>query len=94
MRIRCAERVYEASLALLRNTAEALSPTGDSAGRVAGSLTNRRYEVVFDTEDEGRCRSRFFSCTASSRSGGRPTGREAAELRILRRANTALERCG
>jgi hypothetical protein len=53
MRIRRAERVYEASLALLRNTAEALSPTGDSAGRVAGGLTNRRYEVVFDTEDEG-----------------------------------------
>jgi hypothetical protein len=52
-RIRCAERVYDANLALLRNTAVALSPAGVSAGRVAGGLTNRRYEVTFDAEDEG-----------------------------------------
>ncbi len=53
MRIRRAERVYEANLALLRNTAEARLPTGDSAARVAGGLTNRRYEVAFDADDEG-----------------------------------------
>lgn len=53
MGIRCAERVYEANLALLRNTAEALSPGGDSAARVAGGLTNRRYEAAFDAEDAG-----------------------------------------
>ncbi len=52
MRIRRAERVYEAGLALLRNTAEARLPTGKRAARVAGGLTNRRYEVAFDTEDE------------------------------------------
>jgi hypothetical protein len=52
-RIRCAERAYDANLALLRNTAEALSPAGDSAARVTGGLTNRRYEVAFDAEDEG-----------------------------------------
>lgn len=53
MRIRRAERVYEASLALLRNTAEARSFMEDSAARVTGGLTNRRYEVAFDAEDEG-----------------------------------------
>jgi hypothetical protein len=52
MRIRYAERAYEANLSLLRNTAEALSPAGDSAARVTGGLTNRRYEVTFDAEDE------------------------------------------
>ena len=52
-RIRCGERVYEASLALLRNTAEALSPAGERAARVAGGLTNRRYEVAFDAHDAG-----------------------------------------
>lgn len=52
-RIRRAERVYEASLALLRNTAEALSPAGERAARVAGGLTNRRYEIAFDADDAG-----------------------------------------
>jgi hypothetical protein len=52
MRIRYAERTYEANLSLLRSTAEALSPAGDSAARVTGGLTNRRYEVTFDAEDE------------------------------------------
>ena len=51
--IGCAGRVYEASLALLRNTAEAQSPAGARAARVAGGLTNRRYEVAFDAEDVG-----------------------------------------
>ncbi len=52
IRIRYAERAYEANLSLLRNTAEALSPAGGSAARVTGGLTNRRYEVTFDAEDE------------------------------------------
>jgi hypothetical protein len=53
MRIRRAERVYDADLSLLRNAAEALSPAGDSSGRVVGGLTNTRYEITFDAEDEG-----------------------------------------
>ena len=51
--IRRAERVYEVRLALLRNTAEALSPAGERAARVVGGLTNRRYEVAFDADDAG-----------------------------------------
>ena len=53
MQIRRAERVYEASLGLLRNTAEAHLPTGDRVSRVTGGFTNRRYEVAFDTDDAG-----------------------------------------
>ena len=45
--IRSAGRLYEARLSLLRNTAEA-----GRAARVTGGLTNRRYEVAFDPEDE------------------------------------------
>ena len=46
--VRSAGRPYEARLSLLRNTAEA-----GRAARVTGGLTNRRYEVAFDPEDEG-----------------------------------------
>ena len=46
-RITSAGRLYEARLSLLRNTAEAAP-----AARVTGGLTNRRYEVSFDPEDE------------------------------------------
>lgn len=53
MRIRRAEHVYEVSLSLLRNTAEALSPAKRRAARAAGGLTNRRYEVAFDVDDAG-----------------------------------------
>jgi hypothetical protein len=53
MRIRYAERLYEADLALLCNTAETHSPAGGRAARVTGGLTNRRYEVTFDAEDAG-----------------------------------------
>ncbi|MDQ4128041.1 MAG: hypothetical protein M3151_08875 [Actinomycetota bacterium] len=53
LRIRRAEHVYETRLTLLRNTAEALSPAGERAARVAGGLTNRRYEVAFDAHDAG-----------------------------------------
>lgn len=53
MRIRHMEHVYEANLAVLRNTAEARALTGDSAVRVTGGLTNRRYEVTFEADDAG-----------------------------------------
>ncbi len=53
MQIRRAEHVYEARLTLLRNTAEAFSPAGERAARVAGGLTNRRYEAAFDADDAG-----------------------------------------
>ena len=46
--IESAGRLYEARLSLLRNTAEA-----GRAARVTGGLTNRRYEVAFDPEDDG-----------------------------------------
>ena len=51
--IRCKDRVYEARLGLVRNAAVAHSPAGSEAARVAGrGLTNRSYEVFFDTGDE------------------------------------------
>ncbi len=53
MEMRCAGHPYQARLALLRNTAEASRAEGGMAARVTGGLTNRRYEAVFDTEDEG-----------------------------------------
>ena len=51
--IRCGGRSYEAHLSLLRNTAVARSSGGGETARVTGGLTNRRYEAVFDAEDEG-----------------------------------------
>ena len=53
MQIRRAERMYEASLGLLRNTAEAHLSAGDRVSRITGGFTNRRYEVAFDTDDAG-----------------------------------------
>jgi hypothetical protein len=50
--VRCGDRLYEARLRLLRNTAVARSPEGSEAARVAGGLTNRGYQVSFDAEDE------------------------------------------
>jgi hypothetical protein len=51
--VRCGPRTYEARLNLLRNTAVACSPGGEEAARIAGGLTNRSYEAVFDEGDEG-----------------------------------------
>lgn len=51
MRIRCGGRPYEARLSILRNTAEADGAAVSPAARIAGGLTNRRYEAVFDAED-------------------------------------------
>jgi hypothetical protein len=53
LEVRCENRVYEARLNLLRNTAAARSPGGGEAARISGGLTNRSYEVVFDAGDEG-----------------------------------------
>lgn len=51
--VTCGGRLYEVRLGVLRNTAFARSPEGSEAARVAGGLTNRSYEVSFDTGDEG-----------------------------------------
>jgi hypothetical protein len=53
MRIRRADHVYEATVSLLRNTAEARLPREGRSARVNGGLTNRRYEINFDGDDEG-----------------------------------------
>ncbi len=51
--IMCFGRLYQGRLSLLRNTAEA-GPSGEGVkARVTGGLTNRNYEAVFDTGDEG-----------------------------------------
>ena len=51
--IRCFGRPYQGRLSLLRNKAEA-APSGEAVKvRVTGGLTNRNYEAVFDTDDEG-----------------------------------------
>ena len=51
--VRCGDCVYEVRLALLRNAAIARSSRVAEAARVAGSLTNRSYEVFFDAGEEG-----------------------------------------
>ena len=53
LEVRCENRVYVARLDLVRNTAAAHSSWGGEAARIAGGLTNRSYEAVFDAEDEG-----------------------------------------
>ena len=53
LEVRCGNRFYEARLSLLRNTAAARSSRGEEAARIAGGLTNRSYEGVFNVEDEG-----------------------------------------
>jgi hypothetical protein len=59
LEIRCFGRRYEARLSLLRNTAEAA--TGDEvAARITGGLTNRKYEAVFEVDDEGSLPAAFF----------------------------------
>jgi hypothetical protein len=59
LEIRCLDRLYEARLSLLRNTAEAATG-GEVAVRITGGLTNRRYEAAFDVEDEGSLPVAFF----------------------------------
>ncbi len=60
LQIRCGNRPYEAHLSLLRNTAVARVPGGGEAARVTGGLTNRSYEAVFDTEDDGSLPAAVF----------------------------------
>jgi hypothetical protein len=60
LEIRCGDRRYEARLSLLRNTAVARVPDGGEAARVTGGLTNRSYEAVFDTEDDGSLPAAVF----------------------------------
>ncbi|MDP8949795.1 MAG: hypothetical protein M3N00_06070 [Actinomycetota bacterium] len=53
LEVRCGNRTFEARFNLLRNTAVARSSGGEEAARIAGGLTNRSYEAVFDVGDEG-----------------------------------------
>jgi hypothetical protein len=53
LKVWCGSRLYEARVDLLRNTAVARSSGGEQAARVAGGLTNRSYEAVFDAADDG-----------------------------------------
>jgi hypothetical protein len=53
LEVRCGSRTYEARLSLLRNTVVARSSGGQEVVRIAGGLTNRSYEAVFDVGDEG-----------------------------------------
>jgi hypothetical protein len=53
LRLRCVNHTYEARLNLLRNMAVARSSGDKEVARIAGGLTNRNYEVVFDVGDEG-----------------------------------------
>lgn len=51
-KVRCADRLYETRFDLLRNAAAARSSGGEVAARVAGGLTNLRYEAFFDEMNE------------------------------------------
>jgi hypothetical protein len=52
-KVRCGNRLYDTRFDLLRNAAVARSPGGEVAARVAGGLTNLRYEAFLDEEDGG-----------------------------------------
>ena len=60
LEIRCENRVYEARINLLRNTAVARSSGGREAARIVGGLTNLSYETDFDAADEGALPVAFF----------------------------------
>jgi hypothetical protein len=53
LEVRCGGRVYKVRLGLLRNAAVTGSTDEVEWARIAGGLTNRSYEVSFDTGDEG-----------------------------------------
>jgi hypothetical protein len=53
LQLKCGNHTYEARLNLLRNTAVARFSGDEEVARIAGGLTNRSYEVVFDVGDEG-----------------------------------------
>ncbi len=52
MEIRCADRPYHARFDLLRNTAAARPAGGMETARLTGGTLTRRYEVLFDAEDD------------------------------------------
>ncbi len=51
--IRCLEATYQTTLSLLRNTAEARPAKEQATVRIKGGLTNRHYEVFFETDRAG-----------------------------------------
>lgn len=51
-KVRCGNRLYETRFDLLRNAAVARASGGEVAARVAGGLTNLRYEAFFDEMNE------------------------------------------
>jgi len=51
LRIRCADRPYEAGFDPLRNTATARQEGGGETARLTGGIATRRYEAHFDAED-------------------------------------------
>ena len=51
--IRCLDRPYRARLSILRNTAEAGRADEEATIRIKGGLTNRHYEVFFETDRAG-----------------------------------------
>ncbi len=49
--LRSGDRVYDASISPLRNSAVARSSDEREAARVSGGLANRRYRAAFDPQD-------------------------------------------
>jgi hypothetical protein len=81
LEVRCGLRTYDTRLNLLRNTAVARSPGGGEAARIAGGLTNRSYEAIFDVGDEGSLPVAVFLLyhTVALRRRGFLAGAKAAE---------------
>lgn len=60
LHLSCHDRLYEAGLSLLRNTAEAGPAGGEVTVRIRGGLTNRSYEADFEVGDEGSLPVAFY----------------------------------
>ncbi len=58
--LRSGDRRYKARISLLRNSASAVSSTGDETARLSGGLTNRRYRATFDPQDPAALLIAFF----------------------------------
>jgi hypothetical protein len=52
LEITCADRIYEARVSLLRNSALARAPGGAETARATGGFVGRGYDVLFDAGDE------------------------------------------
>jgi hypothetical protein len=72
----CLDRLYRGRLSLLRNTAEAGVAQDEVTVSIAGGLTNRSYEAVFDASNECSLPVAFFLLylTVSLRSKAYLTG--------------------